>query len=116
MSDTAPPSEPQRVDPDEDEETLYCYRHPQRETALRCNNCERPICVDCAVVAAVGMKCRECGRLPRTAHATVPRTKLLRGIAAGVPAGLVLGWLFDYLALGGSFFSFLIAGGVGALV
>ena len=22
----------------------YCYNHPDRETMLRCNRCERPIC------------------------------------------------------------------------
>ncbi len=33
-----------------DETTLHCYLHPERETLLRCNNCERPICTKCAVL------------------------------------------------------------------
>ncbi|HET9914019.1 MAG TPA: hypothetical protein VFQ13_19150 [Anaerolineales bacterium] len=41
-------------------ETLYCYVHPNRETALRCNNCNRPICVSCAVRTPTGYRCREC--------------------------------------------------------
>ena len=40
--------------------TLYCYVHPNRETALRCNNCNRPICVSCAVRTPTGYRCREC--------------------------------------------------------
>lgn len=43
-------------------ETLYCYVHPNRETSLRCNNCERPICAQCAVRTPTGYRCRECVR------------------------------------------------------
>ena len=40
--------------------TLYCYVHPNRETSLRCNNCERPICAQCPVRTPTGYHCREC--------------------------------------------------------
>jgi hypothetical protein len=40
--------------------TLYCYVHPNRETALRCNNCDRPICAACAVRMPTGYRCRAC--------------------------------------------------------
>ncbi|MEW6402875.1 MAG: hypothetical protein AB1649_13830 [Chloroflexota bacterium] len=40
--------------------TLYCYVHPNRETGLRCNNCDRPICASCAVRTPTGYRCREC--------------------------------------------------------
>ena len=43
-------------------ETLFCYVHPDRETALRCNNCERPICAACAVRTPTGYRCKECVR------------------------------------------------------
>ena len=43
-------------------ETLYCYVHPNRETSLRCNNCNRPICAQCAVRTPTGYRCRECVR------------------------------------------------------
>ncbi len=39
---------------------LYCYVHPNRETSLRCNNCNRPICAECAVRTPTGYRCREC--------------------------------------------------------
>jgi hypothetical protein len=44
-------------------ETLYCYVHPTRETALRCNNCNRPICAECAVHTPTGYRCRECVKM-----------------------------------------------------
>ena len=40
--------------------TLYCYVHPNRETSLRCNNCNRPICASCEVRTPTGYRCREC--------------------------------------------------------
>lgn len=50
-----------------------CFRHSDRETYLRCHRCERSICTDCMVSAAVGYQCPECvrggaktTRVPRT--------------------------------------------------
>ncbi|MEN6570951.1 MAG: hypothetical protein ABFD24_03825 [Anaerolineaceae bacterium] len=43
-------------------ETLYCYIHPNRETVLRCNRCNRPICSSCAILTPTGYRCKECVR------------------------------------------------------
>lgn len=37
-----------------------CYRHPDKQTALQCTRCRRPICVTCIVDAPVGYQCPEC--------------------------------------------------------
>jgi ABC-type Fe3+-siderophore transport system permease subunit len=40
----------------------YCYIHPDRETSLRCNRCNRYICSSCAVRVPTGYTCRNCIR------------------------------------------------------
>jgi membrane associated rhomboid family serine protease len=37
-----------------------CYRHPRRETFVRCSRCDRFICSDCMREAPVGQRCPDC--------------------------------------------------------
>jgi membrane associated rhomboid family serine protease len=37
-----------------------CFRHPKRETYVRCTRCDRPICPECMNEASVGFQCPEC--------------------------------------------------------
>lgn len=39
--------------------TTTCYRHPDRETGVSCQRCDRYICVDCATPGAIGFLCPE---------------------------------------------------------
>jgi hypothetical protein len=41
---------------------LYCKNHPERETGLRCKNCNEPICASCAKRTPTGYICPECQR------------------------------------------------------
>jgi membrane associated rhomboid family serine protease len=65
-----------------------CYRHPDRETGIRCVRCERPICTDCMISASVGFQCPECVRngsgTGHAADASQPRT-LAGGTVAADP-------------------------------
>ena len=74
-----------------------CYRHPNRETGVRCSNCERPICPDCMTTTPVGMRCPECAR-QRTRTRTIRSgaeepvlTYILIGINVAVALGALLG-------------------------
>ena len=60
-----------------------CAYHPGRETYLSCSRCERPICPDCAVNAAVGIRCIGClseerGQKPRVARELTAHSRSLR--------------------------------------
>jgi membrane associated rhomboid family serine protease len=80
-----------------------CYRHPDRETGVSCQRCERPICPNCMVPAPVGFQCVECVRRLRPpvpverrlqeAAGWLTVTNLLIAVNVGV-------WLFG-AALGG---------------
>jgi membrane associated rhomboid family serine protease len=74
-----------------------CYRHPNRETGVRCSNCERPICPDCMTSTPVGMRCPECARQTsriRTMRSTSDEptlTYILIGINVIAGIGSLLG-------------------------
>jgi membrane associated rhomboid family serine protease len=55
-------------------QALVCYRHPNVETGVACSSCGRPICTDCMVFAAVGIKCPECAGQPSGVRRAASRT------------------------------------------
>lgn len=48
------------MSPSEEAIVEFCYRHPDRETLLRCNRCNKAICVKCARHTTVGYRCPDC--------------------------------------------------------
>ena len=51
-----------------------CYRHPDRPTGIRCQRCDRHVCVDCRQQASVGVHCPECTKAGGTQRVYNPRT------------------------------------------
>lgn len=45
---------------------MVCYRHPDRETGVSCQRCERYICPECQTPSAVGFLCPEDSHVPVT--------------------------------------------------
>ena len=75
----------------EQAQTSVCYRHPKNETAVACSNCGRPICTECMVFAAVGIKCPECAGQPTGISRATKRTRISAGVGTGalVTRGLI---------------------------
>ncbi len=93
-----------------------CYRHTDRETWIRCQRCDNPICPDCMVPASVGFQCPSCvkdgakstrtGRLPyggeRSENPALTSFVLIAmnlAVWVAIRADDTLGGLSDRLAL-----------------
>jgi hypothetical protein len=100
------------------DEDLVCYRHPARQTALRCYTCGRPICSQCAVKTPVGYRCPECVREAEDVFFNASKTDYLIAFLISLPLSLIAGWLVSLFS-GGFFFIliiFFIGGAIGSLI
>lgn len=101
------------------DEIVYCARHPQVETPLRCGRCETPICPRCLVQTPVGARCRDCAGVTRLGSLGLTPVFLARGLGAAIAVGLAIGAAWGFI-LGGigfaGFFSFFVGMGIGWLV
>jgi len=98
------------------EAVLTCYVHPDRPTNLRCNRCNRPICVGCAIQTPVGYRCRECVRGQQQIFETASRLDFaLVGIVAGLCAAVATP-LLSLLGFWGFLLAPLVGGGIAEIV
>ena len=99
---------------------LYCYIHPDRETGLRCNRCERPICAQCAVRTPTGYRCKECVREQQKIFNTAEWYDYLIGFGTTVVLSLIASILLSVISGFIGFFmwfvSFAIAGAAGVFI
>ncbi len=100
---------PQNSSPQTQPPVMYCANHPDVETYLRCNKCDKPICLNCAVQTPVGYRCKECVRAQQDVYynGTSGDNFIALGVSFGVVAIAtpVVGF---FLAVTG-FFSWIIA-------
>lgn len=100
-------------DPIMEEEIHYCEKHPDRDTELRCNRCNRYMCIKCAVRTPVGYTCSECvrGHEEKFFNSTQIDYVIVGTIAA---LGSAMGAAIS--AFLGIFFTFIIAATVGGVI
>lgn len=102
----------------DESEALFCYRHPQRETNLRCISCNKPICGQCAQHTPVGYRCPTCIREAQDVfYSATPLDYLLVALVS-LPLSLLAGFVVSNFA-GGFFFIiliFFVGGAIGRFI
>ena len=93
-------------------DSLYCANHPQTETMLRCNRCEKPICIKCAVLTDTGYRCKECVRGQQKTFDTALWYDYVLGFAVAV----ILSFVGSRIASFIGFFTILLAPFAGVVI
>ena len=78
---------------------LFCYRHPDRETWVRCGRCDQPICTRCAMQGPVGLRCRTCGKPSRDALTSLTPRQMAIGAVVAMGLGAAVGYFGAQLGL-----------------
>ena len=88
------------------DQPTVCYRHPNVETALRCNRCNKPICTQCARRTPTGYRCPDCIKEQKRIFDTAQWYDYLTGFFTAA----ILSWIASALVnlLGGGFGFFFI--------
>lgn len=88
-----------------------CYRHPEIETGLRCNRCNRFICPKCAKRTPVGFRCPECIREQEDKYYTGGNADYVIAAVIAFPLSLITAALFVFILgqLGFFFLQLIIA-------
>ncbi|MBI3172333.1 MAG: hypothetical protein HYZ25_01340 [Chloroflexi bacterium] len=86
-----------------------CYVHPSRETTLRCNQCDRPICTSCAIRTPTGYRCKECVKGQQKKFDTAEWFDYLFGFSVAGILSLITSLLAMLVSGFGFFLFFLIA-------
>jgi len=92
---TAAPARPQA-----DTGLGYCYRHPQTETGLRCNRCNKFLCPKCAVRTPVGFRCPDCIREQEDKYYSGGNMDYLIAAVIALPLSAIVAALFSFILSG----------------
>ena len=85
-----------------------CANHPKVETSLRCNRCEKYICVKCAVKMPTGYRCRECVQSALKIFDTAEWYDYPFGFIAATFLSMVASFLLSLLSFIGFFGIFIL--------
>lgn len=96
-------------------DVMYCANHPDVETLLRCNKCNKPICAKCAVQTPVGFRCVDCVRLQQNVYYTATSRDNVIGFLVAFGVAVVATPIVTFLfRMFPGFLGFLIAFFTGA--
>ncbi len=109
-----PPTPPKPTITEDEEFELFCYRHPDRSTALRCYTCNRPICSACTNKTPVGYICSECKYKAEEKFFTASKLDYVLAAIVSFVLSLIAGAIV--VRLGSGFFLILIIFFVGGAV
>ncbi len=70
----------------------FCTNHPQTETLLRCNKCDRPMCIKCVQRTPVGYRCKECLGQQRAGYYTATTLDYILASIIAVVLGAIGGF------------------------
>jgi hypothetical protein len=79
-------------------EPLRCANHPNVETMLRCNRCDKPICTKCAVRTPVGYRCRECVSQQQAVYFSATKADYVLAVVLGAGYGALGGALLPLVS------------------
>lgn len=83
---------------------VYCVNHPKTETLLRCNKCDKPVCIKCVERTPVGYRCKECLNIQQAGYYTATSADYTMAAMVGIVVSIVGGaiaaaisglWLFE---------------------
>ena len=87
----------------------YCYRHPEIETGLRCNRCNKPICPKCAQRTPVGFRCPDCIREQEDKFYSGVGSDYIIAVVVAFPLSLIIAGLFTTIFGRFGFFGLIFA-------
>jgi ABC-type enterobactin transport system permease subunit len=89
-----------------------CYRHPDRETYIRCGRCDQPICTACAMLGPVGMRCKTCGKPAHDPLTSFTPVQATTGSLVAIVGGTIAAFIAARIGL----FSIIVSYFAGAIV
>ncbi len=92
--------------------TFYCKNHPQKETALRCNRCEEPMCPSCAVHTPTGYRCKDCVKEQGKIFNTAEWYDYISGFAAAAVLSAIASFIISAISFMAGFFMFIFVFGI----
>jgi MFS family permease len=90
----------------------YCENHPDRETSLRCNRCNKLICSQCAIQTPTGYRCEECVRGQQKVFNTAQTQDYVLSFAVAA----ILSYIGALIASRIGFFTIFLAPAAGTII